>query len=192
MTTIGVTGHRTFPDAKAVGRGVDRALKKIQKVFAGPFQICSCLAPGADQMVAERAMYLLKARLVVPLPLPLPEYLLEFAPAPALRLQTLLEQAAEVIHIPPQRTRSAAYEAAGQMMLGRIDVLVTIWDGLPAHGAGGTGEIAAQARLAGIPLAWIKTPDRLFDPGDQMREGVPVWYEGFDLPASQIAERLGQ
>ena len=48
-----------------------------------------------------------------------------------------------------------AYAAANQVMLDHADLLVTVWDGEPARGLGGTAEIVAQVQARGKPVVWI-------------------------------------
>ena len=40
-------------------------------------------------------------------------------------------------------------------VLEHSDVLIAIWDGKPAQGPAGTGQIVAEARQRTIPLAWV-------------------------------------
>jgi predicted flavoprotein YhiN len=51
--------------------------------------------------------------------------------------------------------RDQAYAAVGRYVLEHCDVLIAIWDGQSAQGLGGTGDIVAQARQRGLPMAWI-------------------------------------
>ena len=39
--------------------------------------------------------------------------------------------------------------------MARCDVLLAIWDGEPARGEGGTGQIVAEAIEAGLPVVWV-------------------------------------
>ena len=123
------------------------------------------------------------ARLVVPLPLPVAEYMNDFASAESREeFSQLLSRADEVIELPPSRTREAAYEAAGEYVLDNCDVLVTVWDGQVAQGLGGTGDIVERARRLGLPIAWVHAGNRR--PGTQeptslgAEQGI-VTFEGF-------------
>jgi hypothetical protein len=73
-----------------------------------------------------------------------------------------LEEAADVVELPEGRDGApAAYARAGALMLGKIDMLVTVWDGREAAGIGGTAQIVAEALEGGIPTLWISsTSDR--------------------------------
>ena len=162
MTSIGVSGHRWFGSPAAVMQGVDQALATIGACFPRPFTLYSCLADGADRLVARRASLILGARLVALLPMPQAEYRQDFSPKSQAEFTTLLQQAAEVIELPGLAPRSAAYEAAGRYMLAHSDVLLVIWDGQPARGQGGTGQMVAEARQLGLPLAWVLAKNRHF------------------------------
>lgn len=155
MTSIGVTGHRRVTDKEAVLQGIDTALNKIQEVFPNPFALYSALAEGADHMVADRALSLLDINLIVPLPLPLTDYLADFSHESQEEFNTILTRADQVVELPLQATREAAYEAAGHYILEHIDVLIAVWDGQPAHGQGGTGQIVSKARQRRLPIAWV-------------------------------------
>jgi hypothetical protein len=41
-------------------------------------------------------------------------------------------------------------------VLRHSDVLLAVWDGMPARGPGGTGAIVAAARTMGLPLLWVE------------------------------------
>jgi hypothetical protein len=154
---IGVSGHRDLSGYEMIPDVVDAVLDSINSIYkADSWMVVSPLAEGADRLVAARAISQLNARLVVPLPLPLDDYLLDF-PASGSRdeFQDLLLKAEEVIQLPGSRRRDLAYAAAGQYVVNHSDLLIAIWDGKPAHGLGGTGEIVELARKTGLPLVWI-------------------------------------
>lgn len=157
MVTIGVTGHRDLDNLEQISSGVDEALRKIKRSFPKEdLTIISPLAEGADRLVVWRAMENNVVNLVVPLPLEISDYLLDFNSISSnAEFVTLLEQAAQVIELPVEETRKASYQSAGLYVLENSDVLIAVWDGQPARGPGGTGHIVAQARQKTIPLAWV-------------------------------------
>jgi len=55
------------------------------------------------------------------------------------------------------QSRNLAYRLAGHGVINRCDVLVAIWDGKPAKGASGTGEIVPYAIQQGRPVLWINS-----------------------------------
>lgn len=161
MVVIGVTGHRFLAEEEKVVLGVDEALRQVEEAFGRPLTVLSMLAEGADRLIVSRLLGRAEARLIVPLPLPLADYMTDFgSPASRKRFQALLARAQQVITLPPTATREAAYVAGGQYVLDRCDVLLAIWDGAEAQGTGGTAEIVSEARRRGLPLAWVHAGNR--------------------------------
>jgi hypothetical protein len=154
---IGVTGHRVLAEVPRVLAGVEAALDRIEAAFPGrPVVVVSCLAEGADRLVAEAVLRRPGARLVAVLPMPRGELVADFATAESrAEFAALLARAAEVVELPARATRDEAYAAANERMLDEVDVLVAVWDGAEAQGRGGTAEVAARARSRHLPLAWV-------------------------------------
>lgn len=44
----------------------------------------------------------------------------------------------------------------GQLLVRRADILIAVWDGLPARGMGGTADVVQEARRVGLPIIWIE------------------------------------
>ena len=157
MVAIGVTGHRTLINEEQLLSGVDQVLDRIQGALPNTkITIISPLAEGADRLVAWRAMTKKDADLIVPLPLDVSEYMQDFSSKYSkAEFATLLEQATQVIDLPHMMHREDSYLAAGLYVLKQCDILIAIWDGQPARGAGGTAQIVILAREHQKPLAWI-------------------------------------
>jgi hypothetical protein len=162
MVAIGVTGHRVLAESDKIVRGVDEALLQIEKAFPEPpLAVISSLAEAADRLVVHRVLRRQQARLVVPLPLPQPDYMTDFQSHESKEeFLRLVAKADRVIVMPPTATRDEAYAAAGSYVLDHCDVLVAVWDGQAPRGPGGTSDIVAQARQRGLPLAWIHAGNR--------------------------------
>jgi hypothetical protein len=159
---VGVTGHRLLSDEDRVADGIDLALRQAELASgARPLTLLSPLASGADQLVARRALLRPGIELVVPLPMPLAEYLDDF-PVGASRdaFLELLSQATETVNMPPTTVRDEAYQAVGRFVVEHSDLLIAVWDGKAARGQGGTGQTVAEARRRGLPLAWILAENR--------------------------------
>ncbi len=162
---IGITGHRilTQTDRREIEAGIAEALSKVMHTFpAYAFTILSALAEGADCLFVENALDRLKAQLIVVLPLPDNEYLEDFTNDDAKRIFTaLLPEATDPpILISQQEDRETAYLKAGEYIVDHCDILTAIWDGKPAQGLGGTGQIVEIARQRGKPLIWILAGNR--------------------------------
>lgn len=163
---IGVTGHRLLEDVDRITAGVDEAVGRLAGVADGAWTAISALAEGADRLVAGRLLDREGTRLIAVLPLPEDDYERDFADRGSrAAFRRLLARAAEVVVVPPQPTREAAYEAAGLAMLERSDILMAVWDGDEARGRGGTGAIVAEARRRALPLVWVHAGNRT-DAGD--------------------------
>jgi hypothetical protein len=159
---IAVTGHRRLACTPALSAAIDRALDLITDQLRPSIRdrcrlvVVSALADGADRVVAERALARPGARLEVILPMPEADYVTDFEPAHSLpEFEHLLGAASWVATIPSSRTRQDAYLAAGRAVIDRADVTIAIWDGLPAAGKGGTGDIVRCLREQGRPWIWI-------------------------------------
>jgi len=159
IVRIAVSGHRQLDDVRRIGRGIKTASARILMSFPnGRFLLYSCLAEGSDQLLAGSLIEALSAELIAVMPLPEEEYVKDFLEAQSLddfyRLKGL---AVEVVNLEGRSVRPGAYQAANEYLVEHCDALVVIWDGLPARGEGGTGDIVAMARQAGKGLLWIRT-----------------------------------
>lgn len=182
MTAIGVTGHRVIVHLEPVSIGVDKALRKIRKSFPGEgLTIVSPLAEGADRLVVLRVMEMEDVHLIVPLPLEMNDYLSDFkAESSKMDFLHLLNRADKVVNLPPGQDRTASYLAAGLYVLENCDVLITVWDGQPAQGPGGTGQIVADARDRMMPIAWVYAGEQNPRSGSISRKNPgEVIYENF-------------
>lgn len=161
MTAIGVTGHRVLADLDRLHAGMREVVAWLEQTHPDSWTVVSSLAEGADRLVARALLGRPGTTLVAVLPLPVADYEADFGTAQSVaELHELLDQASEVVVVPPQHDRDEAYEAAGLAVLDRSDVLVAVWDGEGAQGVGGTGGIVAEARRRRLPLAWIRAGNR--------------------------------
>lgn len=150
MTILAVTGHMDLTDDSVPL--VRDALRKVLKDYAGPDLVgVSCIARGSDSLFAE-AVLETGGRLVVVLPSE--DYReAKVKPDHAPLFDWLMDAADEVVVMPHETANRAAYEAANRAVLERADRLVAVWDGRPPTGkGGGTADVVAEARRAGIPV----------------------------------------
>ena len=155
---IAVSGHRDLSNLDQIARWIDQALERIAQDYPGrAWIVLSALAEGADQLVVERI--LLKqpaARLQVPLPMPEAAYLKDFIkPTGRPDFQRLHALAQQTVEMPAAPTPEEAYTLLGRYLTSHSNLLIAVWDGRPARGPGGTGDIVQMARQANLPLAWI-------------------------------------
>ncbi|WP_406380490.1 hypothetical protein [Streptomyces sp. NBC_01618] len=151
MKRIGVTGHRSIPEeAHAhVLAGLQAALCG----FEGSLEALSSLAVGADQLFADLALARGADLTVV---IPSSDYESSFADATELaRYQALRNRAVREIRLDYPHSTDEAYYAAGAYIADHCDRLLAVWDGRPARGFGGTGDIVTYARSLGRPVTVI-------------------------------------
>ena len=195
MVAVGVSGHRNLPDLDNVSNAVDKALREILATFGdNSLRVISPLAEGADRVVVWRAMANYSVRLIVPLPLEMSDYMLDFKSISSkAEFITLLEQADQVFELPAEDTREACYLASGMYVLDHSDVLIAVWDGAPARGRGGTAEIVTEARERGMPLAWVQVAGKTqtTDSGTRRKvKRISVYYERFPTVHESEADNL--
>jgi len=149
--TIGITGHQQIPpDAvPAIQARLGEALDEVGGAVTG----MTALAAGADQLFAE-AVLARGGRLYVVLPSA--RYETSFASeADRARFRALLGRAACVETLGYPVPSEAAYLSAGQRIVQASDALLAVWDGQPARGDGGTGDVVGYARRRGVPVTVV-------------------------------------
>ena len=159
---IAVTGHRKLVGTPALSTAIDRALDLIVDQLRSAIRdrcrlvVVSALADGADRIVADRVLARSGARLEVILPMPEGDYVTDFDRRHSLpEFEYLLGEASWVATVPPSPTRQDAYLDAGRAVIDRADVTIAIWDGHPAAGKGGTGDIVSYLREQHRPWVWL-------------------------------------
>jgi hypothetical protein len=159
---IGVTGHRRLDGIRELGARVEEALEKIRDAVAASvrtdvlFEAVSPLGEGADQLVARTVLEHAGATLDVPLPMSAETYLEDFQTDEGkLEFRRLLGFARAQGVVSEQSDRALAYRDVGRYVASTSDVLVVVWDGLGARGAGGTKEIRDWANERGMPIVVI-------------------------------------
>lgn len=156
MLRIGVTGHRLLTDEDAVADEAATALRRIAEEHAAPIAevvVVSLLAAGADLVVTERALEMGAAAEVF-LPAALTDYVDTIPPDQRARFEAALGRS---LVVAPAAAADApeCYRSAGRCMLESVDVLLAVWDGEPARGPGGTGDVVTLARDIGVPVVRI-------------------------------------
>ena len=135
--------------------GVHRASKALNVRIVDV--ALSALAEGADTLFAEAAL-----ELGVPLEAvtPFKRYIEDFEGQAQEHYQRLLAQA-QVEHRLPHAERSdEAYLAGGLWVVDHCNLLVVVWNGQPAAGKGGTGDVVDYARQVVRPYIHIHTVER--------------------------------
>ncbi len=176
---VGVTGHRRIADVERVAAEVGAILTRLRR--EDPSRRLAALSPlaeGADRLVARAVLESgPDAGLCVPLPLELDDYRTDCASSSSTdELADLLVRADRLIF--PEGldaigradergagptsgdARDEAYERSGRYVLEHASVLLALWDGRPARGRGGTGQIVEEARRRGTPVEVVRVERR--------------------------------
>lgn len=146
---IAVTGHQDLGDAIGwIRQHMGRVVADLQ-----PAEGLTSLARGADQLFAQ---VLAVAGIPWVAVIPCDRYEDAF-PDDAARAEyrRLLALASRTTVLPFPSPGEEAYWAAGQHVVDGCDLVLAIWNGQPARGRGGTGEVVAYARSRGKPLIVI-------------------------------------
>lgn len=123
-----------------------------QDSFAG----VSSLAAGADQRFAQTVLRLGGSLQVV---VPSRHYESTFQTQRERdQFARLLDQASQVECLDHEAPSEEAFLEAGHRVVELCDVLIAVWDGLPAQGPGGTADVVAYARSLGRPVTVIWPP----------------------------------
>ncbi len=198
---VGVTGHRPdpakdrpIPAEDAIRRTLKTILLHIQDTFngivrqqqdlfevnpaaktpSGQLRLISSLAEGPDQWAASEALKL-GYELQAPLPFPRESYARDFPRGSRAEgdYPDLLTAATAVLELDGSDHHTGEdYLATGRVVLNQSDLLIAVWDGQPAHGTGGTGQIVCEALESGIPILWVRwaAPQAW-----SMQEPAPPW-----------------
>jgi hypothetical protein len=152
---IGITGHQELGDP-AAWPWVATMMRQQLTGISPPLVGVTSLAVGTDQLFA-RAILELGGSLFAVLPFADIERSFSREQVAAFRE---LAGAATVEVLATSGTDEEAYFAAGQRVVDLSDLLLAVWDGAPAKGRGGTGDIVAYATLRRIPLVHINPISR--------------------------------
>lgn len=143
---VGVSGHQERDGAD--WNWTRDALASLLTELGGPVEGWSSLAVGADQLFAETVLSL-GGSLMTVVPGDWYEECYR-SPAALARYRDLLSRGGAIELDGLQGEE--AFLQAGRKVADESDVLIAIWDGQPAKGKGGTGDIVDYARQLGKPV----------------------------------------
>jgi len=167
---IGTCGHHDlFPEDMAVYR--ERLMHFFdnlrQRYPSTPIQVMSSLAVGADRLVADVALQR-DFELIVPLPLPEPEYLRDFpdsvdeyrrlrnaAPEPNVFVVPLAESNTDTNISTPGPHRDQQYAQVAAYIALHCHILIALWDGTYNRYVGGTAHVV-EFKLQGVALPFLE------------------------------------
>lgn len=137
---IGITGHQDIDNPEWVADQIRQIIKiQQQNSIVG----ISSLAIGADQIFAKVVLEMDGQLEVI---IPMPNYEDKFDTEGKREYTYLLTRSSssEVLHM--DATEEEAYLAAGKKVVDKSDLVIVVWNGKPATGLGGTGDIINYAR----------------------------------------------
>lgn len=152
---VGITGHQRLADESA-WQWARMVMREIVTRQPQRVEAVSSLARGSDQVFADVVLEC-GGTLYAVIPFPGYERTLD---GPALDdFKRLLSRARTEI-LPAALDDESAYLAAGRRVVELSELMIAVWDGSPARGKGGTGDIVSFARARGTPLCWIDPVSR--------------------------------
>jgi hypothetical protein len=158
MMRIGVIGHRIFPTPQSRQAVLEEARHQFANLrdTYGSLEVFSPLAVGADSLLAAVALEFGAKLFAV---IPFTGYEKEFSsPEEIANYLRLLSQAAEIIHMPFTGRSREAFLHTGKWIVDHTDLLLAVWNGLPARSTGGTAESIAYAQSLSKPIQLIPLP----------------------------------
>jgi len=155
MNVVGFSGHQDLGGrsiAKWVAEQLGRALLN-NDVRLG----ITSLAVGADQLFARKLIELnIPYRAVIPCQ----EYQKTFARKDLVKFRRLIAGAESRITLPFVEPSEEAFYQAGKRIVDEATLLISVWNGLPARGLGGTADIVSYALGKNRPVIQINPVER--------------------------------
>jgi hypothetical protein len=154
VSVIGFTGHRNLSDEEAARSQVLQFLKEKKRNFSGIVCGISSCAAGGDLLFAETCIQLgLPLRIL--LPMPKEQFRADFDAEQWKRVESILLHAMSTDVTGEETTREARYYDCGIETVQQCSELLTLWNGQPSQGLGGTEQIVNFAKAKGRPVTWI-------------------------------------
>ena len=150
---FGVTGHQHIASA-SLWTWVRQSFRSVLESYPSQaHELFTSLAAGADQALASEA---LDAGVKIVVVVPCSDYEKTFAVKDDLDNYRYLLQCAARINLRdfPEPSEEA-YFAAGRHIVDSVNMMVAVWNGRPAAGRGGTGDIVEYAIRRKKPITHI-------------------------------------
>lgn len=139
---IGITGHQRLKDP-AGWSWVRQEFDQLLSSATSPVTGITSLAIGADQLFANAV---LQRGGLLDVVIPFAGYDHTFSEEhDREEYLRLLDRASNQEVLEGHHSDEEAYLASGQRVVDRSDLLLAVWDGLPAGGLGGTGDVVSYA-----------------------------------------------
>jgi hypothetical protein len=212
---IGFSGHMKLSNESLCRDQIRKVLSEWKAKFPEGIGGLSSLAAGGDLLFAE-ACFELGVPLRVLLPMAPAQFSQDFEAATWKRAEHALERAASFEVVGGELDRPHCYYECGLETVLQSGLLVVLWNGLPAQGVGGTGEMAQCSKNLGTPVIWIHSetgeiirwngsdlswndpeltflnelPDRKVKPGTTQQEQAVAWFQKLDENANRVAPQF--
>ena len=148
---VGITGHQDLGPKETIAWLTD-ALETVVHQYPIDMGITS-LAIGADQLYAEILRKNEKKYIVV---IPSEGYEKTFTnPNDLEKYKKLLRGVSKKLRLPFEKPSETAFYEAGKQLVNLSDMVIAIWDGQPAKGLGGTGDIVEYALSIKKPVVHL-------------------------------------
>jgi hypothetical protein len=151
---VGFSGHRQLADLVAPARAIMAAVSELRQEAPGDWIGLSSVAAGSDQLFVQQVLDLGLSWHAI-LPLPRAQFQQDFTAFDWSVAEGFLARADHVRVIGENASREDGYLDCGMETVNDSDVLIALWDGLPARGKGGTAEVVEYATALGKPVLII-------------------------------------
>ncbi len=151
---VGFSGHRQIADVVGPARAIMEAVSELRRDAPGDWIGLSSVAAGSDQLFVQQIFDLGLSWHAI-LPLPRGQFEQDFLPDDWTVAAEFLARADHVRVIGESASREDGYLDCGMETVNDADVLIALWDGLPARGKGGTAEVVEYATALGKPVLII-------------------------------------
>jgi len=152
---VGITGHQRLGDSK---QWVQQEVCQLLVALPAPLIGISSLAAGADQLFANA---ILKQRGLLEVVIPFAGYESTFSEdRDREEFHRLLKLSVRFETLERHGTDEEAYFAAGKKLIDVSDLVVAVWDGKPAAGLGGTGDVVKYASQQWKRIVHLNPNDR--------------------------------
>ena len=163
---VGITGHQRLTDPSGWA-WVQEEMDKVLSPLPHPLTGLTSLALGADQLFADAILRHGGAYQAI---IPFDGYDLKFSEGENRdHYYRLLRLASHVEVLRKSGSGREAYFQAGKQVVNMSEMLIAVWDGQPAAGLGGTGDVVKYAKLCGKPIVHINPIDRTVQTDAEMR-----------------------
>ena len=152
-TKAGITGHQDLPAKDWVREALNHLIRQ-----EGIERGVTSLARGADQLYAECLLEAGRSYCVV---VPSAHYEDAFDDVASREAyEHLLSRAIAVQTLAFDKPSEAAFFAAGKHIVDEVALVIAVWDGAPARGLGGTGDVVQYAKSRGKSVIHLNCQTR--------------------------------